>query len=106
MPRPRPGSSRVAEAAAPGRTVRSRRSQALPLRAELARQLRRRRTRGIGWVVLLLPLVLVGAFALGSDDSRGGRRGFVDLAQESGANLTVFALFASTSFLLIVVVAL
>ena len=34
------------------------------------------------------------------------QRGFVDLAQESGANLVVFTLFASTSFLLIVIVAL
>jgi ABC-2 type transport system permease protein len=30
----------------------------------------------------------------------------VDLAQESGANLVIFTLFASTSFLLIVIVAL
>jgi len=83
-----------------------RRSRALPLRAELGRQLRRRRTQGVAWVVLLLPLLLVGAFALGSDDAGDGARGFVDLAQESGANLTVFTLFAATGFLLIVVVAL
>ena len=83
------------------------RTRALPLRAEIRRQLRRRRTQGVGWVLLLLPLLLVGAFALGSDDDPGtGPRGFVDLAQESGANLTVFTLFASTGFLLIVVVAL
>jgi ABC-2 type transport system permease protein len=75
-------------------------SRALPLRAEIGRQLRRRRTQAVGWVVLLLPLVLVGAFALGSDDGPAtGPRGFVDLAQESGANLTVFTLFASTGFL-------
>ena len=88
---------------------RSRRRPALPLRAEIGRQLRRRRTQGVGWVLLLLPLVLVGAFALGSDDDAEpatGARGFVDLAQESGANLTVFTLFASTGFLLIVLVAL
>ena len=89
-----------------GGPVGARRSRALPLRAELRRQLRRRRTQGIGWVVVALPLLLVGAFALGQDDSDGGQRGFVDLAQESGANLTVFTLFASTGFLLIVVVAL
>ena len=40
------------------------------------------------------------------DGGRPGARGFVDLAQESGANLTVFTLFASTGFLLVVVVAL
>ena len=80
--------------------------RSLPLRAEIRRQLRRRRTLGVFAVILALPLILVGAFALGSDDSGPGQRGFVDLAQESGANLTVFALFASTGFLLIVVVAL
>jgi ABC-2 type transport system permease protein len=91
----------------PGVPGRAARTRALPLRAEIRRQLRRRRTQGVGWVLLLLPLLLVGAFALGSDDDPGtGPRGFVDLAQESGANLTVFTLFASTGFLLIVVVAL
>ncbi len=79
----------------------------LPLRAEVRRQLRRRRTVGIGAVLTALPLVIVLAFWLGSDsDSSGGQRGFVDLAQLSGANLTVFTLFASTGFLLVVVVAL
>lgn len=92
--------------------VRSRRPASLPLRAELARQVRRRRTVGIFAVLLALPLVLVGAFALGSGSDGSGSggsgsgRGFVDLAQDSGANLVVFALFASTGFLLIVIVAL
>jgi ABC-2 type transport system permease protein len=84
--------------------------KALPLRAEIGRQLRRRRTVGIFVVLVALPLILIGAFALGSDNSdsnnSGNGRGFVDLAQDSGANLVVFALFASTSFLLIVIVAL
>ena len=79
---------------------------AMPLRAEIRRQLKRRRTQGIFAVLLLLPLILLAAFALGSDDSDTGQRGFVDLAQESGANLVVFTMFASTSFLLIVIVAL
>ena len=83
-----------------------RRPAALPLRAEIGRQLRRRRTQGIFLVLTVLPLILVLAFWLGDDDSDSGQRGFVDLAQESGANLTVFTLFASTSFLLIVIVAL
>jgi len=82
------------------------RPKALPLGAEIRRQLKRRRTQGVFAVILALPLILVGAFALGSSDSDTGQRGFVDLAQDSGANLVVFALFASTSFLLIVVVAL
>jgi len=80
--------------------------KALPLRAEIARQLRRRRTQGTFLVLTVLPLILVLAFWLGDDDGDSGQRGFVDLAQESGANLTVFTLFASTSFLLIVIVAL
>jgi ABC-2 type transport system permease protein len=83
-----------------------RRPAALPLRAEIGRQLRRRRTQGIFLVLTVLPLILVLAFWLGDDGSDSGQRGFVDLAQESGANLTVFTLFASTSFLLIVIVAL
>jgi ABC-2 type transport system permease protein len=82
------------------------RARPLPLRSEIRRQLRRRRTQGVGWVILALPLVLVAAFALGSDGSGSGARGFVDLAQESGANLAVFTLFASTGFLLVVLVAL
>jgi ABC-2 type transport system permease protein len=78
----------------------------LPLRAEIGRQLRRRRTIGIFTVFTVLPLVLLLAFWLGDDGNDSGQRGFVDLAQESGANLVIFTLFASTSFLLIVIVAL
>ena len=79
---------------------------ALPLSAEIGRQVRRRRTLGIFTVLTVLPLVLLLAFWLGNDGSDTGERGFVDLAQESGANLVIFTLFASTSFLLIVIVAL
>jgi ABC-2 type transport system permease protein len=78
----------------------------LPLWAEMRRQLRRRRTIGIFAVLTALPLVLLLAFWLGDDGNDPGQRGFVDLAQESGANLVIFTLFASTSFLLIVIVAL
>ena len=78
----------------------------LPLAAEIARQVRRRRTIGIFIVLAVLPLVLLLAFWLGNDSSETGERGFVDLAQDSGANLVIFTLFASTSFLLIVIVAL
>ena len=83
-----------------------RRDKALPLRAEIRRQLRRRRTQGIFGVLAALPLILVLAFWLGGDDGDTGARGFVDLAQDSGANLVVFTMFASTGFLLIVIVAL
>ena len=74
-------------------------------RAEIGRQLRRRRTIGIFTVLIVLPLVLLLAFWLGVG-SDSGERGFVDLAQDSGANLVIFTLFASTSFLLVVIVAL
>jgi ABC-2 type transport system permease protein len=92
----------------PGRAPRSTVSatKPLPLRAELVRQLRRRRTLGVFAVLLALPLILIGAFALAGDDGGPGPRSFVDLGQESGANLTVFALFASTGFLVIVIIAL
>jgi ABC-2 type transport system permease protein len=80
--------------------------QPLPLRAEIGRQLRRRRTIGIFAVLAVLPLVLLLAFWLGEGDGNSGERGFVDLAQESGANLVIFTLFASTTFLLVVIVAL
>ncbi len=80
--------------------------RALPLRAELGRQLRRRRTRVSGALLLALPLLLVGAFALGSDDEPGTAPDFVDLAQVGAANFTIFTLFASTGFLLVVLFAL
>ena len=82
-------------------------SSPLPLRAEVVRQLRRRRTQVSFGLVIALPLLLVGAFALGSQDgSPNAAPTFVDLAQTGGANLAVFALFASVSFLLVVLVAL
>lgn len=82
-------------------------SAPLPLRAELGRQLGRRRTRVAAALLLALPLLLVGAFALGDDDDgRGQAPSFVDLAQVGAANFTVFTLFASTGFLLVVLFAL
>ncbi|MBC3761064.1 ABC transporter permease [Quadrisphaera oryzae] len=79
-------------------------SGALPLRVEVARQLSRRRTRWVGVLVVALPLLLVGAFALGSDD--GGGTSFVDLATSSAVNFAVFALLAASGFLFVVLVAL
>lgn len=81
-------------------------SRSLPLKAEILRQLRRRRTLGVFAVLVALPVILIAAFALAGNGGGPGPRSFVDLGQESGANLTVFALFASTGFLIIVVVAL
>ena len=78
----------------------------LPLRVELVRQLRRRRTQVAFALVALLPVILWVAFELGDDGPPGGAPNLVDLAKGSGANFAVFALFASASFLLVVVVAL
>ncbi len=79
----------------------------LGVRTELWRQLTRRRTQiTIGFLVLL-PFLLVLAFTVGnSSNSGGGSGGFVDRATMSGLNFTVFSLFVSIGFLLIVVVAL
>ncbi|GGL91020.1 ABC transporter permease [Nakamurella endophytica] len=81
----------------PGRT--------LPVRVEVARQLRRRRTQlSLGFMVAL-PVILWLAFSFGSDDN-GSRSSFVDLAQGGAANFALVCLFFSTSFLLIVVISL
>lgn len=78
----------------------------LPVRVELVRQLRRRRTQVAFALATLLPVLLWGAFRLGDDGPPGGAPNLVDLAQSGGANFAVFALFASAGFLLVVVVAL
>ncbi len=81
-------------------------SAPLPVRAELGRQLGRRRTQTALGLLLALPLLLVGAFSLGDGGDGGGAPSFVDLAQVGAANFTVFTLFASTGFLLVVLFAL
>ncbi|MDN5747780.1 MAG: ABC transporter permease, partial [Pseudonocardia sp.] len=57
-------------------------------------------------LVALLPVILWFAFSLAEDGPPTGSLSLVDLAQGSGTNFAVFALFASASFLLVVVVAL
>ncbi|MBE9375551.1 ABC transporter permease [Saccharopolyspora sp. HNM0983] len=78
-----------------GRTLR--------LRVELARQLRRRRTRLILGALAVLPLLLLLAFEVGDDGSGGST---ADAATSSGLGFTAFVLTASTGFLLVVAVAL
>src|SRR5450759_1074332 len=79
----------------------------LPLRVELRRQLKRRRTQFAFGFLVLLPFLLMAAFELGSNDSTGGgAASFVDLATTGAANFTIFTIFASTGFLLVVIVAL
>ena len=78
----------------------------LRLRVELVRQLKRRRTQVALLLTALLPVILWAAFGLATRGSTTGAVTLVDLAQTSAPNFTVFALFASASFLLVVVVAL
>jgi ABC-2 type transport system permease protein len=80
----------------------------LRLFVELRRQFKRRRTLGVFVLMVALPLILIGALHLGSGDN--GRRGnvvnLVDVATASGLNFTLFVLFASSGFFLVVVFAL
>jgi ABC-2 type transport system permease protein len=91
-----------ADGAAPG--YRARRT--LSLWVETRRQLTRRRTQFALGFLVVLPFLLIAAFEVGSDGSRGGAPALVDLATVGAANFTVFTLFISSSFLLVVVVAL
>jgi ABC-2 type transport system permease protein len=81
----------------------------LSVRTEWRRQLSRRRTQlALGFMVLL-PLIVLAAFQLGGgDDDNGGGEfaSLVDLATTGGLNFTLFTIFVSASFLLVVVVAL
>jgi len=96
--RPRGHTTTAAPGYRAGRTLR--------LRVELARQLARRRTQVSVGLVVLLPVLLWLAFQLSKPGPANGSLTLVDLAKGSGPNFTVFALFASSSFLLVVVVAL
>jgi ABC-2 type transport system permease protein len=88
----------------PGRT--------LSFWTEVRRQAARRRTQFALGFMVLLPLIVLGAFEWnpggGGDDGDGGG-GFsalVDVATSGGPNFALFTLFVSSGFLLIVVVAL
>jgi ABC-2 type transport system permease protein len=80
----------------------------LRLRVELRRQFKRRRTLGVLIGMVALPLILIGALQLGgSDDAQQNSRiNLVDVATSSGLNFTLFVLFATTGFFLVVVFAL
>ncbi|MCI2421809.1 ABC transporter permease subunit [Saccharopolyspora sp. K220] len=98
-------SSRRHAVQADGSVEGYRAKRTLPVRVELGRQLRRRRTRLALGFLAVLPFLLLLAFEIGDDGSRGGRT-LADMATASGLNFAVFTLFASTNFLLVVVVAL
>ncbi|WP_456599083.1 ABC transporter permease [Blastococcus sp. SYSU DS0616] len=84
----------------PGRTLR--------LSVELRRQFKRRRTIGVFALMVALPLVLIAALQLGASEeaAENNRINLVDVATASGLNFTLFVLFATTSFFLVVVYAL
>jgi ABC-2 type transport system permease protein len=101
----RPGDGGAAAGYRAGRT--------LPPRAEWTRQARRRRTHLALGLMVILPLVMLGAFQLGGDGDDepgppgGGRfSSLADLATGGGLNFALFTLFVSAGFLLVVVVAL
>jgi ABC-2 type transport system permease protein len=85
----------------------------LPLRVELIRQLRRRRTLIAFLLVVALPLMVCLAVKFGSNSNSGsGRRlgsgsaDLVGLATIGAANFTVTMFFFAAGFLLLVIVAL
>ncbi len=96
-----PGSS-AADGSAPGWSG----ERALPLRVELLRQWRRRRTKVVLAGLALFPVIMALLFARDrGDDPVSGAR-LVDLATNGAVNFALFVVFASSTFMLIVVVAL
>ncbi|MFC4534984.1 ABC transporter permease [Sphaerisporangium dianthi] len=90
--------ARAATAYAPGRT--------LPLRVEIVRQLKRRRTAVMFGLLLALPWVLVVAFSLGPAPAQQNSLRLSDLATQGGLNFAAFTLSVSATLLLVVAVAL
>ncbi|MEU4064967.1 ABC transporter permease [Streptomyces wedmorensis] len=80
----------------------------LPLRVEALRQWKRRRTLVMGGILVVLPFILVAAFAIGgpADGAGNGRITLMDTATTSGANFAATCLFVSAGFLLVIPVAL
>ncbi|MGH3734636.1 MAG: ABC transporter permease [Micromonosporaceae bacterium] len=85
-------------------------TKTLSFGTEFRRQLTRRRTQLTLLLLMLLPIVMVLAFEFGPQsgerDSDNGGFGLVQMATGGAANFTMFALMVSTTFLLVVVVAL
>jgi ABC-2 type transport system permease protein len=107
------GSTRTAMSAAPGVQATGaapgyRPERTLRLGVELRRQFKRRRTLGVLALMAALPLILIGALQLGGTEEaeENSRVNLVDVASASGLNLTLFTLFATTGFFLVVVFAL
>ncbi len=110
----KPGAGRASTGAGPASTATNGpglptyRPPRRPLawRHEAGRQWRRRRTLWAFGILLALPLILLGAFALGEGTSSPSGARLVDLAQVGSANFTVFALFGASDFLLLILAAL
>ncbi|WP_121716219.1 ABC transporter permease [Streptomyces sp. E5N91] len=99
---PAPGPASASDSASGYRAGRT-----LPLRVELVRQLKRRRTLVMGAILAVLPFVLVVAFAIGGEpEGPGDRITLMDTATASGVNFAAVNLFVSAGFLLVVPVAL
>ncbi len=81
-------------------------NRTLRVRVELSRQLRRRRTQLALGFMALLPVILVIAFAFGTNSGARGAVNLVDLATSGSINFALVSLFFSASFLLIVVISL
>lgn len=91
-----------------GAAVGYRPGATLGIRVELIRQLKRRRTRATFAFLALLPLILILAFTVGSEDFDEGdsRVNLVDVATAGSLNFVLFVMFATTGFFLVVVYAL
>ncbi|MCZ2825304.1 MULTISPECIES: ABC transporter permease [unclassified Modestobacter] len=104
----RAGSEVAAAPQATGAAAGYRPERTLRLGVELRRQFKRRRTLGVFALMAALPLILIGALQLGGTEEaeENSRINLVDVASASGLNLTLFTLFATTGFFLVVVFAL
>ncbi|MCZ2803970.1 ABC transporter permease subunit [Modestobacter sp. VKM Ac-2983] len=104
----RAGSEVAAPPQATGAAAGYRPERTLRLGVELRRQFKRRRTLGVFALMAALPLILIGALQLGGTEEaeENSRINLVDVASASGLNLTLFTLFATTGFFLVVVFAL
>jgi len=101
-------SAKMATSAGTGAAAGYRPERTLRLGVELRRQFKRRRTIGVFALMAALPLILIGALQLGGAEEaeENARVNLVDVATSSGLNLTLFVLFATSGFFLVVVFAL
>jgi ABC-2 type transport system permease protein len=96
----------------PGAAAGYRASRTLDFATEFRRQAARRRTHLALSFMVVLPLIILAAFQFGDDGDNGDEGGggrfssLVDLATTGGLNFTLFTIFVSASFLLVVIVAL